>query len=93
MHEHHGQRSLTGDAGSSDIKRRWIITTALRDGVQYDAAGSILSTEHAEINYFTGRPPIGHDEIQWVQKSYGLLDRLQAQTATAATHVTVWSRD
>jgi len=77
---------LTGDAGQqADIKKALDYHNRVyATGVQYRCAGSISARNIAEINYFTGVRREDDDEIEWVRKSYGLLDRLQAQTASGS---------
>jgi hypothetical protein len=77
---------LTGEAGQqADIKKALDYHNRVyATGIQYRCAGAISARNIAEINYFTGVRREDDDEIQWVQKAYGLLDRLQAQTASGS---------
>jgi len=51
-------------------------------GIGYHCAGAESARTIAEIIYFTGVRRPGDDELEWLQKSYGLTDKLQATGAT-----------
>jgi hypothetical protein len=46
-------------------------------GIAYTCAGAESARSIAEITYFTGVRRPGDDELEWLQKAYGLLDQLQ----------------
>lgn len=53
-------------------------TTVFATGTKYHCAGAFSALRIAEINYFTGVRRPGDDELDWVKKSYGLLDKLES---------------
>jgi len=76
---------LTGDGRQqADIKKELDYHNAFtRRAYSIVCAGSISAREHCEINYFTG---VRRETTMrsWVQKSYGLLDRLQGKPPTGS---------
>jgi hypothetical protein len=71
---------LTGDDGRKvDVSEALDLhTTVFNSGVRYRCAGAQSALSIAQIVYFTGVRRPGDDDLQWVQKSYGLMDQLEA---------------
>jgi len=70
---------LTGDGGQKvDINEALDLhRLVFNTGVRFRCAGASSALNIAEIVYFTGVHRAGDDELEWVNKSYGLMDRLQ----------------
>jgi hypothetical protein len=54
-----------------------LYTTVFETGIRYRCAGAFSALNIAEVIYFTGVRRPGDDELEWLQKSYGLMDKLE----------------
>jgi hypothetical protein len=70
---------LTGDGGQKvDVNEALDLhTIVFNSGLRYRCAGALSALSIAEIVYFTGVHRPGDDELEWVNKSYGLMDKLE----------------
>jgi len=48
-----------------------------KSGIRYQCAGALSALSIAKIVYFTGVRRPGDDELEWVNKSYDLMDKLE----------------
>ena len=71
---------LTGDGGEKvDINEALDLhTMVFNSGIRYHCAGAHSALSIAKIIHFTGVRRPGDDELEWVRKSYGLMDKLEA---------------
>jgi len=71
---------VTGDGGQKvDFNEALDLhTIVFNSGVRYRCAGALSALTIAEIVYFTGVRRPGDDELEWVNKSYALMDKLEA---------------
>jgi TM2 domain-containing membrane protein YozV len=71
---------LTGDGGQKvDLSEAVELhTIVFNSGVRYRCAGAQSALSIAKIVHFTGLRRSGDDELEWVNKSYGLMDKLEA---------------
>ena len=71
---------LTGDGGQKvDVAEALDLhTIVFNSGLRYRCAGAQSALSIAQIVYFTGVRRPGDDELQWVNKSNGLMDQLEA---------------
>ncbi len=71
---------LTGDGGQKvDINEALDLhTIVFNSGVRYHCAGAISALSIAKIVYFMNVRRPGDDELEWVNKSYGLMDKVEA---------------
>ena len=71
---------LTGDGGQKvDLKEALdLYTIVFNSGVRYRCAGALSALSIARIVHFTGVRRPGDDELEWVNKSYGLMDKVEA---------------
>jgi TM2 domain-containing membrane protein YozV len=70
---------VTGDGGQKvNINEALDLhTIVFNSGVRYHCAGAVSAFSIANIVYFTGVHRPGDDELDWVKKSYGLMDKLE----------------
>jgi hypothetical protein len=71
---------LTGDGGQKvDLAEALDLhTMVFNSGVRYRCAGAQSALTIAKIIHFTGVRRPGDDELEWVNKAYGLMDKLEA---------------
>jgi len=74
---------ITGDGGQKvDVNEALDLhTMVFSTGVQYRCAGALSAMSIAKIVHFTGVRRAGDDELEWVKKSYSLMDKLEAAEA------------
>jgi len=74
---------MTGDGGQKvDVNEALDLhTMVFTTGTQYRCAGAFSAMTIAKIVYFTGVRRAGNDELEWVRKSYDLMDKLNAAEA------------
>jgi len=70
---------LTGDGGQKvDLNEALDLhTMVFNSGVRYRCAGAHSALTIAKIIHFTGVRRPGDNELEWVNKSYGLMDKLE----------------
>jgi len=70
---------LTGDGGQKvDLNEALDLhTIVFNSGVRYRCAGAHSALSIAKIIHFTGVRRPGDDELEWMRKSYGLMDKLE----------------
>ena len=70
---------LTGDGGQKvDVNEALDLhTMVFNSGLRYRCAGALSALSIAKIVYFTGVRRPGDDELEWVNKSYALMDKLE----------------
>jgi len=70
---------LTGDGGQKmDINEALDLhTMVFNTGVRYRCAAALSALSIAKIVHFTGVRRTGDDELEWVNKSYSLMDKLE----------------
>lgn len=71
---------VTGDGGQKvDVNEALDLhTIVFNSGVRYRCAGALSALSIAEIVHFAGVRRPGDDELEWVNKSYALMDKLEA---------------
>ena len=71
---------VTGAGGQKvDINEALNMHTAIFEtGVQYTCAGASSAGDIAEIIHFMGIRRPGDDELEWMNKSYGLMDKVES---------------
>lgn len=74
---------ITGDGGQKvDVNEALDLhTMVFNTGVTYRCAGASSAMSIAKIVHFTGVRRTGGDELEWVKKSYSLMDKLEAAEA------------
>lgn len=74
---------ITGDGGQKvDVNEALDLhTMVFNTGVTYRCAGALSAMSIATIVHFTGVRRAGDDELEWVKKSYSLMDKLEAAEA------------
>jgi hypothetical protein len=79
LHNLAGAR-ITGEGDEKvDVHEALDLYTSVYDsGVKFHCAGAASAADIALINYFTGVRRSGDDEIEWMKKAEGLLDKLEA---------------
>lgn len=79
LHNLAGAR-VTGEGGEKvDVHEALDLYTSVYDsGVKFHCAGAASAADIALINYFIGVRRSGDDEIEWIKKAEGLLDKLEA---------------
>lgn len=79
LHNLAGAR-ITGEGGEKvDVHEALDLYTSVYDsGVKFHCAGAASAADIALINYFIGVRRSGDDEIEWIKKAEGLLDKLEA---------------
>jgi TM2 domain-containing membrane protein YozV len=71
---------ITGeDGGKVDVNKALDLYTSVYDsGIKFHCVGAYSAGEIALINHFMGVQRSGDDEIEWMKKAEGLLDKLEA---------------
>lgn len=79
LHNLAGAR-ITGEGGEKvDVHEALDLYTSVYDsGVKFHCAGAASAADIALINYFIGVRRSGDDEMEWIKKAEGLLDKLEA---------------
>ena len=79
LHNLAGAR-ITGEGGEKrDVHEALDLYTSVFDsGIKFHCAGAYSAGEIALINYFIDVRRSGDDEIEWMKKAGGLLDKLEA---------------
>ncbi len=74
---------ITGDGGQKvDVNEALDLhTMVFNTGITYRCAGASSAMSIAKIVHFTGVRRAGDDELEWVKKSYSLMDKLEAAEA------------
>jgi hypothetical protein len=74
---------ITGDGGQKvDVHEALDLhTMVFNTGIKYRCAGASSAMSIAKIVHFTGMRRVGDDELEWVNKSYNLMDKLEATEA------------
>lgn len=74
---------ITGDGGQKvDVNEALDLhTMVFNTGVTYRCAGALSAMSIAKIVHFTGVRRAGDDELEWVKKSYDLMDKLEVAEA------------
>jgi hypothetical protein len=74
---------ITGDGGQKvDVNEALDLhTMVFNTGVTYRCAGALSAMSIAKIVHFTGVRRAGDDELEWVKKSYNLMDKLEGAEA------------
>lgn len=78
LHNLAGAR-ITGEGGQKvDVHEALDLYTSVYDsGIKFHCAGAASAVDIALVNYFIGVRRSGDDEIEWIKKAEGLLDKLE----------------
>ncbi len=70
---------ITGEGGQKvDVKEALDLNTMVfNTGIRYTCAGASSAMSIAEIVHFTGTKRPGDDELEWVDKANGLMDKVE----------------